>query len=108
MAKINEIKTYTVSVSNLDKEAREYNITAIAHVDDGRLTMLDCGEIRRLPVEGGVPEGEFLGNFNTCNGSASLSVNGTLTLSEGAALVEEFDAEVRADIEAKKPNIEQA
>lgn len=108
MAKINEIKTYTVGVSNLDKEEREYNITAIAHVDDGRLTMLDCGEIHRLPVEGGVPEGEFLGNFNTCNGSASLSVNGTLTLSEGAALVEEFDAEVRADIEAKKPNIEQA
>lgn len=108
MAKINEIKTYTVSVSNLDKEAREYNITAIAHVDDGRLTMLDCGEIHRLPVEGGVPEGEFLGNFNTCNGSASMSVNGTLTLSEGAALVEAFDAEVRADIEAKNPDTAEA
>lgn len=108
MVKINEIKTYTVGVSNLDDEAREYNITANAHVDNGVMTMLDCGEIHRLPVEGGVPEGEFLGNFNTCNGSASVSVNGTLTLSEGAALVEAFDAEVRADIEAKNPDTEQA
>ena len=108
MAKINEIKTYTVGVSNLDNGERQYNITAIAHVDDGRLTMLDCGEIHRLPVEGGVPEGEYLGNFNTCNGSASVSVNGTLTLSEGAALVEAFDAEVRADIETKNPDTEQA
>ena len=67
MAKINEIKTYTVGVSNLDNGERQYNITAIAHVDDGRLTMLDCGEIRRLPVEGGVPEGEFLANSNADN-----------------------------------------
>lgn len=108
MAKINEIKTYTVGVSNLDDEAREYNITANAHVDNGVMTMLDCGEIHRLPVEGGVPEGEYVGSFNTYEGGGSVSVNGNFPLTEAAELVEAFADEVRADIEAKNSNTAQA
>lgn len=108
MAKINEIKTYTVGVSNLDDEAREYNITANAHVDNGVMTMLDCGEIHRLPIEGGVPEGEYVGSFNTYEGGGSVSVNGNFPLTEAAELVEAFADEVRDSIAGGNPNTAQA
>ena len=108
MAKINDIKSYTVGVTNLDDDTREFNLQANAHVDEGRLTMLDCGEIHSLPIPGGIPEGEYIGNFTVYEGGASVSTSGQLPLTEAAGLVEAFADEVRDSIAGGNPNTAEA
>lgn len=100
MAKINDIKSYTVGVSNIDNENREFNLKANARVEEGRLTMLDCGEIHSLPVPGGNPEGDPIGGFTFYEGGASVSTSGTLTLSRACALAEAFRDEIRDELQA--------
>lgn len=94
--KINRVVSASYEVNNQTEESRQYDITAVAKVQNGQLANIEAGAVST--AMGGV-----VANFSVYNGGLSVSFSGNQQSASQVALLNAING-FKEDVTAKFEN----